>query len=137
MIQSTYRHDVENIAIFKQIIIIDPMHVDQGNYKIVNSDNTLSTSGLATCTGLVITIGTKKFLTHLDAITPIERIIYAIIEEINKEKINPKLLVPIIYAGNLNSDITLQKAKNICLSVKIPETNYKILNVCMFDRVSI
>lgn len=137
MITKNFRPDVDNIAVFKQLFIKDPTHVDQSKYRIVNSNKTLSTAGLATCTGLAMIIGTKKFMTHLDANTAIKIIISAINEEIEKQNIEPNTLKPIIYAGRLDSSITLKKAKDICLLVGIPDTNYTISNVCMMDRVYI
>lgn len=137
MVTKKYRPDVDNIAVFKQLVVKDPTHVDQSTYKIVDRGNNLSTAGLATCTGLAMLIGDKKFMAHLDATTDTTPIINAINKEIDKQNINPDSLTPFIYAGCLDSSLTLQKAKDIFLSVEIPEKNYKILNVNMFDRVHI
>jgi hypothetical protein len=137
MITRTYRPDVDNIAVFKQNYVKDPTHVDQSEYRIVDVSETLSTAGLATCTGLAMIIGTKKFMTHLDATTSIYPIISAIDQIIATEGIAAGSLKPIIYAGDLNSSLTLEKAKEICSRVGIPETNYNIENVCMMDQVSI
>jgi len=137
MITSTYRPDVDNIAVFKQHYVKDPTHVDQSTYRIVKVSESLSTSGLATCTGLAMIIGTKKFMTHLDATTPIDPIVSAIDQIIATEGIAAGSLKPIIYAGDLDSSLTLEKAKEICSRVGIPETNYNIKNVCMMDRVEI
>lgn len=129
--------EIINIPVFNQILIKDSSHVAQGNFRIVNTNNTLSTYGLATCTGIALNIGTKKFMTHLDASTKISPIINAILKIIDTENIDPKELKPIIYAGRLNSRITLQNAKLICSSVGIPEKNYKVIDVCMMNTVSI
>ena len=137
MIQSMYRPDVDNIAVFKQHFVKDPTHVDQSKYRIVNISEKLSTAGLATCTGLAMIIGTKKFMTHLDATTDIDPIISAIDKIIATEGIVAGSLNPIIYAGDFDSSLTLKKAKEICSRVGIPETNYNIENVCMMDRVII
>lgn len=137
MVTNKYRHDVDNIAVFKQHYVKDPTHVDQSKYRIGNISEELSTAGLATCTGLAMIIGTKKFMTHLDATTPIYPIISAIDKIITTEGIVAGSLKPIIYAGNLDSSLTLEKAKEICSRVGIPETNYNIENVCMMDRVRI
>jgi hypothetical protein len=137
MVQKRYRSDVDNIAVFKQHYVKDPTHVDQSKYIIANMSESLSTSGLATCTGLAMIIGTKKFMTHLDAETPILPIIIAINQIIKTERIETTSLRPIIYAGDFGSSLTLEKAKEICLTLGIPETNYKISNVCMLDEVRI
>jgi len=137
MITNTYRPDVDNIAVFKQHYVNDPTHVDPSKYRIVNVSDSLSTSGLATCTGLAMIIGTKKFMTHLNAITPIDPIISAIDKIIATEGIAAGSLKPIIYAGDADSSLTLEKAKEICSRVGIPKTNYNIKDVCMRDRVSI
>ena len=137
MITTTYRPNVDNIAVFKQHHKKDPTHVDQSEYRIVNVSEELSTGGLATCTGLAMIIGTKKFMTHLDATTDIEPIISAIDRIIATEGIAAGSLKPIIYAGDLDSSLTLEKAKEICSKVGIPKTNYNIEYVCMMDRVKI
>lgn len=137
MVQKTYRPDVDNIAVFKQHIVKDPTHVNQSKWRIVDISEELSTSGLATCTGLAMIIGTKKFMTHLDATTRIEPIIFAINKIIETEKIAASSLIPFIYAGNIKSSLTLEKAKEICSRVGIPQSNYNIINVCMMDRVRI
>lgn len=137
MVQKGFRPDVDNIAVFEQFVERDPTFVRQTEHRIVNNTETLSTAGLATCTGLAMNIGTKKFMTHLDAVTSINNIIRAINQVIEEQHINPETLNPIIYVGNLDTNITLQKAKDICSSVGIPEKNYDIQYVCMFDRVKI
>ena len=80
-------------------------------------------------------IGDKKFMTHLDATTPVSSIIDDINKVISEENVNPEDLIPHIYTGNLETDLTLQKAKDICSAVGIPEKNYIIEQVCMFDIV--
>ena len=137
MITRTYRPDVDNIAVFKQNYVKDPTHVDQSKYKIVNADEVLSTYGLATCTGLAMHIGTKKFMTHLDANTPIDPIISAINTTITSEGIEAPSLKPIIFAGGLDSSVTLSKAQKICSAVGILKQNYDIRYTCMMERVSI
>lgn len=137
MVAYKYRDDLDNIAVFKQYYVKDPTHVDQSTYRIVNISEELSTAGLATCTGLAMIIGTKKFMTHLDATTPIDPIISAIDKIITTEGILASSLNPIIYPGDIDSSLTLEKAKEICSRVGIPETNYNIQNVCMMDTVRI
>jgi hypothetical protein len=139
MVSDKYRTDAEidNIAVFKQYFEEDPTHVNQSTYRIINSDDTLSTSGLATCTGLAMVIGTKKFMTHLDAGTDAAKIISVIKKTIADEKVDPNSLIPYIYPGNLNSRATSLKAEYICTTVGIPEQNYEINDVCMFDKVVI
>jgi hypothetical protein len=133
-----YRLDVDNIAVFKPHIVKDPTNVEQSEYRIVDVSESLSTSGLATCTGLAIKIGTKKFMAHLDATTPIDPIISAIDQIIAIEEIEAGTLKPIIYVGCLDSFPTLEKAKEICSKVGIPKTNYNIIeNVDMMARIRI
>jgi hypothetical protein len=133
----TYRSDVDNIAVFEPHIVKDPTNVDQSEYRIVDVSESLSTSGLATCTGLAMIIGTKKFMTHLDASTPIDPIISAIKKIIATEGIAAGSLKPIIYAGDIDYYLTLEKAKEICSRVGIPERNYNIKYVSMMERVRI
>jgi len=132
-----YIPDLNNIAVFKQIPTKDPSYVCQSKYRIVNSNETLSTAGLATCSALAFILGTKKFMTHLDANTSIKIMISDIKKHIVEENINPNSIKPVIYIGKINSSITLNKAKKICLEVGIPTENYKILDVRIFDKVSI
>lgn len=66
-VSTNYRSNIINIPVFKQIYDKDPTHVKQATYKIVDKSMTLSTSGLATCCCLTISIGNKKFLAHLDS----------------------------------------------------------------------
>jgi hypothetical protein len=140
MVQSTYNPKVDNIAVFKQHNVKDPTFVGQSKYKIVDITEELSTGGLASCTGLAMIIGTKKFMAHLDSDTSTYPIIFQIRKIIETYKIVAESLQPIIYVGDLGdlyTDFTLKKAKEICSNVGIPETNYKIEHVCMLDRVKI
>jgi hypothetical protein len=127
--------DIDNIAVFKQISTKDPNSVNQNTFRIVEKNQTLYTSGLATCTALTMVIGTKNFLTHLSASTKIEKIIGHIKETIIKENIDPESLKPYIYAGSYNSKHSLDNAENICASLGIPKKNYKICVVSPFDKV--
>lgn len=139
MVGKTYRPDLNNIAVFKSHNVNPPTHVEQSKYRIVDVSKTLSTSGLTSCTGLAMIIGTKKFMTHLDVNTPTIPIIEAINEIIKTEGIVAGSLEPIIYVGSFyfNTSLTLEKAKEICSKVGIPETNYKIEDVCLTQTVSI
>ena len=48
MVQKEYRPDVDNIAVFEQLFVKDPTHVEQSTYRTVPIGKELSTSGLAT-----------------------------------------------------------------------------------------
>jgi transposase-like protein len=137
MVSQKYNNspDIDNIAVFKQISTKDPNVVNQNTFRIVEKNQTLYTSGLATCTALTMVIGTKKFLTHLSASTKIEKIIGHIKATIIKENINPESLKPYIYTGSFNSKDSLDNAENICASLGIPKENYKIYVVSPFDKV--
>jgi hypothetical protein len=137
IVDKNYRTEphLNNVAVFGQFYEKDPSHVDQGTYKIVNSNESLTTTGLAACTGLTMSIGNKKFMAHLDATTQVQSIIDNIKQVISEQKIDPKDLEPHIYTGNLETELTLQKAKKICSGVGIPTENFIISEVCMFDIV--
>ena len=135
MVDPNYRPDLDNIAVFKQFYEEDPSSVGVGKYKIVNLNEPLTTTGLATCTGLTMVIGNKKFMAHLDATTPVSSMIDKIRQVIREENVNPKDLEPHIYTGNLESEFTLQKAKDICSAIGIPEEKFTISSVCMIDIV--
>lgn len=112
--------------------------VNQGKFKIIGEkDGPLMTSGLATCSGLAMKIGSKRFLAHLDAITKIKPIIEAIQKEINSEGVRPKYTI--IYAGggfgNATSEYTVKMAKDICKQLGIPENEIIIMDKCFWDDV--
>ena len=137
MISKNYRPDVNNIAVFKQIIEFNPLFVNQNTYKIASLNEELITSGLASCSCLAIIIGNNKFMAHIDATSNIFIFINAISNLINEE-IELINLIPYIYAGCIFSEISLSKTIDICKSIGIPEINYKIkTNVNMFDNITI
>jgi hypothetical protein len=161
MVQSTFRPDVDNIAVFQQVHKkkeIDPCFVAQGTHKFVSVSSITSfscfvtygfvpsdalaskylyTSCLATCSSLAMVIGTRKFMTHLDARTRTEPILADLWRMIQEEQISPETLRPTICTGALDSTITEFKAMHICGSLRIPYQNVYIQSVCMFDTVVI
>jgi hypothetical protein len=108
-----------------------------GNYAIVNKNNSLSTSGLATCSALFMNIGKKKFLVHLSAMTEIQNIVRDIEQTIKEQKVNPTSVI--IYSGGgleeFNSKVTINKAKEICKKLKIPENEIEIRDACFMDTI--
>lgn len=137
MIQKDFRPDVINIPVFGQVIKPRPSsYISQGTFKIVDKNQPLNTAGLATCTGLAMNIGNKKFMTHLDALTNIEDIIIAIKDTMKKEKIKGSTIHPTIYAGTLDSELTIEKAKQICTEVSILTENITQKYVCMIDDIT-
>jgi hypothetical protein len=128
MIQKTFRPDVTNIPVFKVVLEIDPTHVDQDSFRIVEKNETLSTGGLATCTCLAMVIGNKKFMAHIDALTDINPILFAL------KKLDAPIEKANIYTGELGSTISLQKTITICKEIG---TEAMCESVDMFDRVSI
>ena len=150
-VSKTFRADVINTPIFKQYFVEDKTHVSQATYKIVSKSEELSTSGLATCCGLAI-IGNKKFLAHLDTsinnkipkldnydsyyetlIIKLTRYDREMVEALRNTFETP--VKATIYAGNLYNYLSVKKAKLICSMIGI--TDITIINVDMFDRVSI
>lgn len=121
----------------KLVLSSNSIHVDQSTFKIVGNDEKISTYGLATCSALTMQIGNKKIMAHLDASMKINPIINAINSEITNQNIDATTLFPIIYSGGLHSELTLEKARNICKSVNIPEENLQISNVCFTKTVFI
>ena len=155
-ISKNYRDDVVNIPVFKQYWVEDLTHVGQATYKIVSTSEELSTSGLATCCGLAIHLGDKKFLAHLDTSMknkiPVLSDYPSYYETLNIKltrydtemvKVLLELCVlrntvesPVkatIYAGNLYNYVSVKKAKKICSMVGI--TDITTIDVDMFDRV--
>ena len=108
-----------------------------GNYTITNEENSISTAGLATCSALRMKIGKKKFLVHLSAITQTHNIIRDIEKTINEQKATPTNVI--IYAGggfgNMNSNVTIKKAKEICKALKIPDNEIEIQDVCFMNTI--
>jgi hypothetical protein len=135
---TNFRNNVESIPIFGQIFVNDPSHVHQGNFRIVSSLDPLSTEGLATCSGLAMRIGNKKFLTHLDARTSLEPIIKALKETITEEDKSPTDVI--IYAGgglgNATSEVTVKMAKEICNALNIPDSKIHIEKTCFMSKVT-
>ena len=148
-------NDVVNTPVFKQYYVKDLTNVKQATYRIVSNSEELSTSGLATCCGLAILLGDKKFLAHLDTsmknkipphvtqsyydtldikLTRYDREMVNVLQNEIKSKVLTECKAT-IYAGNLYSDLSVTKAKKICSMVEI--TDITIVNVDMFDRVSI
>jgi len=151
-ISTQYRHDLINIPVFKQYWVKDRSNVGQATYRIVSKSEELSTSGLATCCGLAILLGDKKFLAHLDTsmknkIPPhVTEAYYETLDiiltrydrnmvQVLQNEIKDESVKATIYAGNLYSDLSVKKAKRICGMVGI--TDITIVKVDMFDRVSI
>jgi len=111
-----YRSDLEeNIPIFGQVFKKDPNFVNQGKFRIAPISGRLTTSGLATCSGLSMSVGKRKFLTHLDANTDIQPMISSLLDLIKTEGVLPTNIN--IYPGNLDSIITEQKAKEIITGI--------------------
>ena len=154
---------IVNTPVFKQYCVKDVTNVLQATYRIVPNSEELSTSGLATCCGLAILLGNKKFLAHLDTsmknkipphvneayydtldiiLTRYDREMVKILQHEIHNEIHNELhneihneIKATIYAGNLYSDVSVKKAKKICNMVGI--TDITIVNVDMFDRVTI
>ena len=83
-------------------------------------------------------IGKKKFLTHLDANTDINPMIIDINKTLLEQELIPSNIINIkIYAGSLDSSLTIQKAKEICSRLGIEKAKIEIYQACMFDRISI
>jgi len=157
-ISKTFRADVINIPVFKQYFVKDLTHVKQATYKIVSTSEELSTSGLATCCGLAIHLGDKKFLAHLDTsmknkipvlsdyrsyyetlnikLTSYDARMVQVLQELCL--LRNTLESPVkatIYAGNLYNYLSVKKAKKICSMLGITDIN--TIDVDMFDRVTI
>jgi hypothetical protein len=156
-ISKEYKDD-SNIPVFKQYIVEDPTNVSQATYRIVSTSEELHTSGLATCCGLAIHLGNKKFLAHLDTSMknkiPVLSDYQSYYETLNirltsydtrmvnvlrthcvLQNTTENPLKATIYAGNLYNYLSVKKAKKICGMVGI--TDITIVDVDMFDRVSI
>ena len=97
------------------------LDVGQGTFKIVDDAQTLRTTGLGSCTALAMKIGSKKFLTHLDATTNIAPIISAIQREISLSS-GPSTITNItVHSGGMDGYAhAIQKANDILIAIKIP-----------------
>jgi hypothetical protein len=118
------------------------LYVEQSKFKIVDVTPTIDlyTSGLATCSGLSILIGNKKFMAHLNPKIEqhsIARMVIAIQTEITNQNIDVNTLYATIYAGKLDSSRTLPKAMEICERIGIPINNVQIKNVCFMHEFGI
>lgn len=136
-VSTEYNPKYENVAVFDYIGSILGPHVEQASFRIVPITETLSTDGIAMCSGLSMTIGNKKFLAHLDAETNIEPIVDEIIKTLSEQDIDTTISNVNIYAGKMGSDFTVKKAKEICSKIGIDDKNINILKVCFMDKVKI
>ena len=138
--KSSIKPSISKYTIFKPPTA---SYVKQSQFKIVDATPNkidLFTYGLATCTGLSMVIKNKKFMAHLNPSieqNSIDQMVFAIKKEISNQNIDVNTLFPTIYAGALQSDRTVQIAKEICNNLNIPEENCKILNVCFMREVGI
>ena len=86
------------------------LHVPQGAFTIKPLETPILTYGLATCTGVSMVIGTKRFLAHIDAETDVMPMILAIVETIKAEKVRPTdVKVWIGLGGSSNNADSLLK----------------------------
>jgi len=107
---------------------INKYNVEQGKYIITENNNILTTGGLATCTGLSMTLGKYKFLAHIDASTEIE----PIIKELMKYSPNDITNI-VIWKGSgfgvSNSDYTSTLAKKILSSLDIEDISMDSIDI--------
>jgi hypothetical protein len=139
-ITRTFTSDKINIPVLNYVGKDMGSHVSQATYRIVNSTEMLSTSGLATCTALSMTIGKKKFLAHLDAGTKIGGMLISIKNAMEEEKITSCYITNIkIYAGSGlggGSEQTVIKAKAILDELNITK-NIQTTTVFYMDTIII
>jgi len=139
-ITSTFARDKYNTPVLNYVSKDMGSHVSQATFRIVNSTEMLSTSGLATCTALSMTIGKQKFLAHLDAGTKIGGMLISIKNAMEEEKITSCYITNIkIYAGSGlggGSEQTVIKAKAILDELNITK-NIEITTVFYMDTIII
>ena len=114
------------------------LNVKQGHFLIVPKTESLTTAGLATCSGLAMIIGTKKFLTHLDAHTNTTPIINAIQKTLSEENITSANINDIkVWQGRMpGRDYALNKVDDILRGIGIdPDSSFIFReNVCYMDE---
>jgi hypothetical protein len=108
----------------------------QNDFKIIPKNKQLKTTGLATCSALVMYIGNKKFMAHLGALTDVGPIISAIKTTMASEQAEPTY--PIIYEGSEYNgpQITRKKALEITNAIGLKNTPV-IKSECIFNTYSI
>ena len=113
------------------------LNVKQGQFLIVPKTESLTTAGLATCSGLAMIIGTKKFLTHLDATTDIVPIIRAIKTTLTGENMISANIDEIrVWQGTMpGRNHTLNKVDRILEAIGINPTSPIVVreDVCFMD----
>ena len=114
------------------------LNVKQGQFLIVPKTESLTTAGLATCSGLAMIIGTKKFLTHLDAATDIVPIISAINNTLTEENMTSANINYIrVWQGTMpGRNHALKKVDSILEAIGINPTSPIVVrqNVCFMDE---
>ena len=114
------------------------LNVKQGQFLIVPKTKSLTTSGLATCSGLAMIIGTKKFLTHLDATTDIAPIINEINNTLTEENMTSANIDEIrVWQGGLEGrNYALNKVNEILEDIGIDPNSPIVLreDVCFMDE---
>lgn len=114
------------------------LKVKQGQFLIVPKTESLTTAGLATCSGLAMIIGTKKFLTHLDATTNIVPIINAIKDTLTEENMTSANIDEIrVWQGTIyGRNHALNKVDRILEAIGINPTSPIVVreDVCYMDE---
>jgi hypothetical protein len=138
MVQSTYRVDVDNIPVFRQVVQKDPHFVDVDKFKFCSLLQFLSTSGLATCCALSMIIGDKKFLAHITATTEAGPIVYHINKALHEQKLDKTSIQNIqIFVGDLDTTYSLYKISSILNLLSINEKDVITKYMYMFDHVRV
>ena len=135
LVDDEFHRWANNIPVFEYVHVEDPSTVCQGRFRIVDENEPLSTSGLTSCTGVAMKIGSKKFMTHLDASTTIEEMVTALRQVMAKEKKKPTDVN--IYNGTVRSEMTLERARQLCDAVGIPPESQHTQSVQFFEKVRI
>ena len=111
--------------------------VEQDKFIITNNKETLVTFGLATCVGVGMIIGNKKFMAHISASTDTKPIIKVIYDSIKEQEIDDNEISNIyIWEGILDPcRHAYKKVYQILEKFNIPQTSINEKKVFLTEEV--
>jgi hypothetical protein len=136
IVQNAYRHDVDNIPVFAQLIGSDPSFVYQSEFKLCSSIKSLTTGNLGTSCALSMTIGDQKLLACIGSTTQTDRLINKVKRILNNDPIvnDPRVNITNIqiFVGDLDKMFcSFYKIKNILKLLNIDEKDVYVTYVGM------
>jgi hypothetical protein len=103
-------------------------YVGQRSFKIVPNSRRLNTFGIASCSGLTMKLGNKKFLSHIDAITDTSKMLLAIHDCLRNQKLTTSDISNVkIYRGPQTSNRSYEIILELLKSLSIPQNKIEVV----------